>query len=126
MFRFVISAIKVQLVSTGCDDPGPHLTTGKCYLAPASIKIDGKENAVNGRGFNVVVVSQINGRVLNRKRFDTAYSPAEAYKMVEFIESLPPKAIVLGIVKGDAHRFFFNGTKLKTSMVLHFLCFLLT
>lgn len=113
--------MKVLLISTGCDDPGPHKSSWTCYLAPNSIKVDGEEQSVKGRGVNVVVVNQINGRTLTRERFDTGTSPAEAYRMAEFIESLPPTAIVLGAVKDNARGYFFNVTKLITAMVKKYL-----
>ena len=108
--------MKVDLRSTGCDDPGSH-RTGGCYLANTSIKVDEKETSVKGRGINVVVVSQINGRTLSRKRFDTGTSLADANKMADFIDLLPTTAIVLGSVKDNARGFFFNSTKLIRAMV---------
>ena len=113
--------MRIVIISTGCDDPGPHRSSSKCYLAPNSIKVDGEEQSVKGRGVNIVVVNQINGRVLNRKRFDTTVSAAEAYKMAEFIEALPRTAIVLGAVKDNARGYFFNETKLVTAMVKKYL-----
>ena len=112
-----ISGVKVYLQSTGCDDPGSHRTSGGCHLINSSIQVNEKETSVKGRGINVVVVSQINGRPLSRKRFDTGTSLAEANKMSDFIDLLPPTAIVLGSVKDNARGFFFNSTKLIRAMV---------
>ena len=112
-----VTVVNVRLLSTGCNDMMPQRDLRKCHFAPVSLKVDGKEQSVKGRGINVVVVSQINGRTLSRNRFDTAKSFAEAYRMANFIESLPPTAIVLGAVKDNARGNFFNNTKLMTAMV---------
>eukprot|EP00795_Rhopilema_esculentum_P013795 gene13795-4724_t len=115
-FGSKVKEITVKLVSTGCDDQGPHRIGGvKCHEAASSIAINGKELALNGRGINIVAISRISGHVLNRKRFDTARAHSEATKMVEFIMALPLSAVVFGVVKGDAYEYAHTAA-LKSAM----------
>ena len=107
----------MSLISTGCDDPGPHRSRGiKCSLARCSIKVNKKETSLKGRGMNVVAVSQMNAHILMRKQFDIAKSAMEAEKMAKFLDSLPFGTVVLGAVKDDAYQYFHE-KKLKAAMV---------
>ena len=109
--------LQVSIISTGCDDPGPHRSRGiKCSLARCSIQINKKEMSLKGRGMNVVALSQMNAHVLARKQFDIAKSVMEAEKMAKFLDSLPLGTVVLGAVKDDAFKYFHE-KKLKVAMV---------
>lgn len=103
----------------GCDDSGQHIVDYNCSLTTASIKINGHERSLNGRGINVVVVNRINGHVLHQRFFDTAASPAEANKMASLLRMIPLNSIILGAVKDDAKRYS-NETQLLTEMACVF------
>ena len=107
----------MSLISTGCDDPGPHRSNGvRCHLARCAIKVNNREMSLKGRGMNVVAVSKLNAHILARKVFETGKSVKEAEKMARFLESLPFGTVVLGAVKDDAYKYFHR-KKLKAAMV---------
>ena len=107
----------MSLISTGCDDPGPHRSNGvRCHLARCAIKVNNREMSLKGRGINVVAFSKLNAHILARKVFETGKSVKEAEKMARFLESLPFGTVVLGAVKDDAYKYFHR-KKLKAAMV---------
>jgi hypothetical protein len=62
--------------------------------ALGSIKVDGREVSLLGRGYNVAVVDPASGRVLAAKVFNTADDRAQSRAMTEFIGGLPNGVIV--------------------------------
>ncbi|KAJ7323452.1 hypothetical protein OS493_031652 [Desmophyllum pertusum] len=59
--------VDIHVRSEGCNDPGKRPNT--CGIA--SIKVDGIDRSLHGRGHNVVIVDARTGAVLEAKAFDT-------------------------------------------------------
>ena len=110
--------LKISLISTGCDDAeSQRQPKTQCQKAQNSIKVNGEELSLNGKGVNVVAINRINGHVLHRKRFDTSKSDAESVKMASFITSLPKTSVVVGVVKNNAYGHFHSNRGLTNAMV---------
>jgi hypothetical protein len=66
--------------------------------------VDGVDYALNQRGYNLVVVDESSGTVVDQARFDTYGSTAEAEAMATYINALPPGRIVLVGIRDEASR----------------------
>ena len=78
--------MNITIRSYGKSDPG---------YGQHPIKINGDNTGTSSRGFNVVVLSHINGQQLGAKGFDTYGNAAADDAMVNFIESFPNGSIVI-------------------------------
>jgi len=67
-----------------------------------SIKVNGREASLQGRGYNVVVIDPKSGAVVTAKNFNTADDRAQSRAMTEFITNLPNGFIVAVASQEDA------------------------
>ena len=81
--------------SYGKSDPG--------YGGARAFKINGAFAGTNSRGFNVLVLSHINGMQIGANGFDTYGQDDAGSKMVEFIEGFPNGSILLLAAMDSAH-----------------------
>jgi interleukin-like EMT inducer protein len=87
----VASPVDLQVVSAGME-------TGN----EASIHVNGREWAVNRRGYNVVAIDPVSGDVLSSELYDTLVSPGESGRLAAAISRLTTGTIVAVAVKDEA------------------------
>jgi len=63
-----------------------------------------KDISVERRGYNLVVLDERTGAVLDRRGFDTSGSPAESRLLAEYIARIPAGRIVVAAVRIDGGR----------------------
>ena len=79
----------------------------------ASILIKGKEQGLNHRGYNLVVMNPVDGRVIQSDAFDITSDwdpqtnkikepPVENRRMQEFINKVPDNCFILGTIRDEA------------------------
>lgn len=100
--RLVIAApMTLEAVSAGFNDPGHRGGTAQLW-------VDGVDYSLNTRGFNMVVLDQYSGMVLEQVSFDTHATFNESNRMAAFIDSIDPGRIVLSAVRDEASRRLNN------------------
>lgn len=67
-----------------------------------SIKINGREASLLGRGYNLVVIDPRTGNVVQAKVFDTVGEIAQSRAMTDFIAQIPEGMIVVVASQGQA------------------------
>jgi hypothetical protein len=85
------SPVDLQVVSAGME-------TGNEGL----IYVDGRQRAVNRRGYNLVAIDPVSGDVLWSDLFDTLGSPGESRRLTEAVGRLRAGTIVAVAVKDEA------------------------
>ena len=88
--RDVLSA-NFAIGSTGIQSPVDIVVNGG---AQGSIKVNGREASLLGRGYNVVVIDPKSGGVIDARVFDTADDKVASRAMTDFIAQIPPGMIV--------------------------------
>ena len=83
---FIQVELNITIKSYGSEDPG---------YGQQPIQINGNNIGTSSRGFNVVVMSHINGQKLGADNFDTYGNSAADDAMVNFIESFPNGSIIV-------------------------------
>ncbi len=70
----------------------------------SAFSADGRETKASPdrRGYNVVVLDQESGRVLDAQGFDSAANSYEADRLAQYLAALPPGRVVVLATKGDA------------------------
>jgi hypothetical protein len=68
----------------------------------ARIYLDGVDRSPNRRGYNLVALSPIDGRLLDAAPFDTHGDPTASARLATWVRGLPPGAIVAGAVRDEA------------------------
>ena len=66
------------------------------------IYVDGVEQSLNGRGYNLVVIDPRSGAVLDRASFDTHLDVEASFALADFVKNLPAGVIVALSVKDEA------------------------
>src|SRR5262249_32284833 len=87
------SPADLQVISAGMD-------TGN----EGEIYVDGRPEAVNRRGYNLVAIDAVSGHMLWSELFNPFASPAESHRLAEAIGRLPAGTIVAATVKDEASR----------------------
>ena len=100
---FISVELDITISSYGKSDPG--------YGGARSFKVNGVFTGTQVCGFNVLVLSHINGKQLGAKGFDTYGEDDAGFKMVEFIEGFPNGSILLLAVMDSAHAKLSQQTK---------------
>jgi hypothetical protein len=85
------SPVDLQIISAGLDAGNEGM-----------IYVDGRQRAVNRRGYNLVAIDPVRGDVLWSEFFDTFVSAAESRRLAEAVGRLPARTIVAGAVKDEA------------------------
>jgi hypothetical protein len=85
------SPVDLQVVSAGMEAGNE-----------GSIYVNGRQRAVNRRGYNLVAIDPASGDVLWSDLFDTLVSPGESHRLAEAIGRLPAGTIVAVSVKDEA------------------------
>ncbi len=70
----------------------------------AHIFVNGIDESLNQRGYNIVVIDPSSGTIESRGAFDTFASAAESARLVQFIEQIPNGKIVIAAVRDEASR----------------------
>ena len=65
------------------------------------IVVNGNDTGVNGRGFNVVVISAEDGIILKGQAFDTYSDIGASGMMIQFIDSSPAGSILAIVVQDE-------------------------
>ncbi|XP_066276825.1 uncharacterized protein [Branchiostoma lanceolatum] len=92
------TTISVKVVSAGYDDPG--------YLGGrGEVWVEGVQYAMNGRGYNLVVVNEVTGQMEDSVRFDTYGDPAAGVSLRDFLRGVPKGRIVLIAVHDEGSRY---------------------
>ncbi|CAH1257536.1 uncharacterized protein [Branchiostoma lanceolatum] len=92
------TTISVKVVSAGFDDPG--------YLGGrGEVWVDGVQHAMNGRGYNLVIVNERTGQMEDSVRFDTHGDPAAGVSLRDFIRGVPVGRIVLIAVHDEGSTY---------------------
>ena len=68
------------------------------------IYVNGNQVSPNGRGYNVVVVDESSGTVLDAAAFDTHMDPAASQAMAEYLQQIPEGRVVAIAAADDASR----------------------
>ncbi|HEX7593989.1 MAG TPA: interleukin-like EMT inducer domain-containing protein, partial [Anaerolineae bacterium] len=84
--------------STGVQSPVDVVAEGG---ALGSIKVNGREASLLGRGYNVVVIDQKTGRVVDAQVFNTVDDIAQSRAMTTFIEQIP-QGMIVAVASQDA------------------------
>ena len=87
----------INITTASFDDPGKGTYT--------PIIIDGVDSGLKARGFNVVVLSAVDGDILKKKTFDTYGSSTASSNMVDFIESSPDGSVIVIAVRDEGTRY---------------------
>ncbi len=66
-----------------------------------SIKVNGRESSLLGRGYNIVVVDPQSGQVVQSRVFDTGNERAQSRALTDFIAEIPKGFIVAIASQGD-------------------------
>jgi hypothetical protein len=77
------------------------LSAGQVAGSRDSIRVNGDERSLQGRGYNLVAVGP-DGTVLGAGTFDTFYDPEAAGHLASWIRALPRGTIVAGAVRDEA------------------------
>ena len=85
ILSFVVQ-LDIIIASYGKNDPGFSLIK--------VTKLNGIDTGVEGRGFNVVVISSSNGKTLGIGNFDTYVDSNASSSMINFINSYPDGSIL--------------------------------
>lgn len=72
----------------------------------ANIYVEEKNVSLNQRGFNIVVLDNVSGKVEQTVSFDTWLSESESLKMTKFIKNIPANKIVICAVKDEGAKKF--------------------
>jgi interleukin-like EMT inducer protein len=97
---------RYRIGATGAWSPGDFRvrSAGQPFGDAASIVLNGRELAVNYRGYNLVAVER-DGRVREAGAFDTFLDRAAAARLAAFVAHLPEGTVVAGAVRDEAsHR----------------------
>ncbi|KAI8485051.1 hypothetical protein Bbelb_371570 [Branchiostoma belcheri] len=92
------TAISAKVISAGYDDPGYLGGRGEVF-------VDGVQYAMNGRGYNVVIVNEMTGQMEDSVRFDTYGDPAAGVSLRDFLRGVPIGRIVLIAVHDEGSRY---------------------
>ena len=90
----------------------------------ASIKINGEEFSKDEDGINIVVVDFNSGQIESSDVFDTTQDSGSAKALVNYLQSLGDKKIIIGATKGNVGQFMFNEvyrTLVSTLYNIHFI-----
>ena len=86
IYLYISVELNITVKAYGRDDPG---------YGQQIIKVNGSNIGTLSRGFNVVVMSHVNGQQLGENNFDTHGDSAADDAMVNFIESFPNGSIIV-------------------------------
>jgi len=92
--------------ATGGSSPVPVLveSAGEEVGNLAHVYVDGRDQALGGRGFNVVVIDAAEGTVTARATFDTHLDPTASARLAQFIADVPDRSIVAVAVADEGSR----------------------
>ncbi|XP_001630349.2 uncharacterized protein LOC5509862 [Nematostella vectensis] len=88
--------MRVYVRSEGCSDPG---IVG---CGQARMIVNGVDYAPGGRGFQVVVLDAMEGKILGTRRFDSYGQRSEALKAYHYLRSVKGHKIVLVAIADEA------------------------
>ncbi|XP_028410852.1 cell migration-inducing and hyaluronan-binding protein-like isoform X1 [Dendronephthya gigantea] len=89
-----IILLHIHVASSGYNDPGGFF---------AHIRVNGKDYAINKRGFNIVVIDIRTGDVENSTSFDTYHGHNEISRMVQFLNTVlsQTKKLILAAINDE-------------------------
>ena len=91
-FILTSSALKIDLVAVGCNDPPAR---GRCGASYGSIKINGVEKSTNGRGLNLVALTYPQGKFYKRANFDVYGDGRASARMLNWVKALNNKIVLI-------------------------------
>jgi len=91
----VNTPVDIKVNSVGGENGFAHIGVGRDSDTDISVE---------RRGYNLVVLDERTGAVLDRRGFDTAGSPAESRLLAEYIAGIPEGRIVVAAVRIDGGR----------------------
>jgi hypothetical protein len=68
----------------------------------AHIYVNGLDRSPNQRGYNLVALDGLDGRLLRAASFDTHADPDASHRLAEWVKGLPAGAVVAGSVRDEA------------------------
>ena len=68
----------------------------------ATIRVNGRDNSKDDRGFNIVILDYTTGEVIGSESFNTQTDGGSSKAMANFINSLKPATIILAATRGNA------------------------
>ncbi|MBI5033100.1 MAG: hypothetical protein HZB51_21485 [Chloroflexi bacterium] len=80
------------IANTGVTSPVDIVVNSGAF---GSIKVNGVEASLLGRGYNIVVIDPKNGKIISAKSFNTADDKAQSRAMTDFIAKIPNGFIVV-------------------------------
>ncbi|XP_068673513.1 polycystin-1-like [Montipora foliosa] len=87
----VVKVLNVTVRSEGANDPGRTASTsGRAY-----IKVNGKNYALQSKGFNVAAFDALSGRFFASATYNCFASQGDCDKIGTFVDSLPKDSIIL-------------------------------
>ena len=93
-------SLNITIRSEACDDPGiPPETCGF-----GIIQVNGKQYSPLRRGYNLVIVNADTGDVRENRSFDTFEDDNADDQMIEFLNSITPRQLVLIAIQDDGSR----------------------
>jgi hypothetical protein len=92
--------------ATSSSSPVPLLveSAGEEVGNLAHVYLNGRDQALGGRGFNLVVIDPADGTVAARATFDTHLDPAASARLARFIAGIPEGSIVAVAVADEGSR----------------------